>query len=232
MRRLILLPVVLLLPLLAACTNESDASPGGSPTATTSATPTPAQAVTSTPTPGQTSAAATSTAAPQTGSLTPAPPASQPPAPGPSSPPVFARPPAASAEAGGASVAMGIGTYCWSAAGSNGVCSDAAGPVTGAQELVVSPGGRVDVTTAFPGSEIRESVASAIPVSDTTQGKPIATGELVWNFPPIGGQRLATTIQPSGVSFPAPAQPGRYVVILMLRPAAGDVAYGLVLDVR
>ncbi len=234
MQRLLFVPLMLLLPLLGACARGSDASPEASPSTTASATPTLAQvAVTSTSTPEPAAAALTPTTAPAMPSPTPTPrQASVPATPtaGLVTPPVFARPPAATAAATGASVTMGIGTYCWSAPGSNGICADAAGPVTGAQELVVAPGERIDVTTGFPGSEIREAVASAIAVN-TAQGRPIASGELLWNFPPIGGQQLTTTIQPTGVTFAAPTQPGRYVLILFLRPGAGDVAYGVVLDV-
>lgn len=192
MRRLLWVPLVILLPLMTACALEGDASsPAASPTPAARLTPTPARGT----------------------------------------PPVFARPPAATAAAGGVTVTMGIGTYCWSAPGSNGICVDAAGPVTGTEELPVKPGERVEVTTEFPGSEIREAVASAIAV-DSTQGKPINTGELVWNFPPIRGQQQPPTLEATGISFAAPNQPGRYVVSLFLRPGAGDVAYGVVLDVR
>lgn len=145
--------------------------------------------------------------------------------------PVFARPPAASAVAGGLSVLMGTGTYCWSEAGRNGVCVDAAGPVTGLQELKVGPGARIDVMAGFPVADILQAVVSATAVGDK-QGKPAGIDELVWNFPAAGGSQLRTARDGSGVSFTAPAQPGRYVASVFLRLDAGDVAYGVVIDVK
>jgi hypothetical protein len=149
----------------------------------------------------------------------------------PATQPIFARPPAATAGANGQTVPMGTGTYCWSAAGSNGVCVDAAGPVTGLIELAATAGAPVEITTAFPGSEIEDAVASAVPVN-ALQGNPAGPEQLVWNFPLAGGQQLNTTIHPAGVNFPAPTTPGRYVVSLFVRPNAGDVAYGVVLNVH
>jgi hypothetical protein len=145
--------------------------------------------------------------------------------------PVFARPPTATASAGGTSVTMGIGTYCWGAPGQNGVCIDAAGPVTGVEELVVAAGSTVDVTTAFSGAEIEEAVASSTAI-EALQGSSAGPNELVWNLRLTDSQQFTTTQQTTGVSFPAPAEPGRYLVSLFLRPDAGDVAYGVVLDVR
>ena len=48
-----------------------------------------------------------------------------------------------------ATVGMGTGTYCWSEPSRNGICVDAAGPITGTQEVRVSPGQRVVSTGVF-----------------------------------------------------------------------------------
>jgi hypothetical protein len=142
--------------------------------------------------------------------------------------PVFTPPPPATANAGGAPVSMGIGTYCWVNA-----CVDAVGPVTGTTELVVQRGATVEVRTAFAGSDIRDAVPLASDIG-TAQGKPLSSGDLFWSFSPVDGSQLHATITGTGVSFDAPSTPGRYVVnlTLYLQPDKGDVAYGVVLDVR
>jgi hypothetical protein len=127
------------------------------------------------------------------------------------------------------SVPLGIGTYCWSEPGKGGLCVDAVGPVTGVNPLVVSRGARILVPNPA-GSPIQQAASYAW----RADGPPLLAGatEMVWSFQPGTGVGLVTSITPGGVELTADLEPGRYAVDIRLFFAAGDVGYGLLLEVR
>lgn len=139
-----------------------------------------------------------------------------------------AAPPSATAGHNGATVAMGIGSYCWSAPGAPGICRDMASPVTGTQALAVTPSGKVDVVMSIVPSTVTEVAANSYAATGTPQA---LNNELTWNIAPTGGQALTASTS-GGISFTAPATPGRYVVTLFLRAGGNDVSYGILLEVR
>lgn len=137
--------------------------------------------------------------------------------------PLLSRPPAATAASGGISaVPLGIGSYCWQS-----VCLDAAGPVTGPRELAVASAAPVHVNVPFP---MAAAAVSAIEAPGRPQA--LANGDMVWNFPPVGGQPLPSLMVVGGIAFTAPAAAGSYVVIIFVQaPGGADVSYGLLLEV-
>jgi hypothetical protein len=141
----------------------------------------------------------------------------------------FARPPDATASAGGSTVRLGIGTYCWSDP-AGGLCVDAIGPVTASQPLTVARGEVITVMNPAA-APIREAAVDAWPAP----AQPSATqtnGDLVWSLAPNTGMRLQSTITASEVQFTADLPPGRHIVQVSLQFSPNDVSYGLLLDVR
>ncbi len=158
----------------------------------------------------------------------------QAPSPAPNAPDAVPRPPPATASAGGQTAAMGIGTYCWAEAGKVGLCLDAAGPVTSANPLQVARS--AIVTVANPaGATVQRASVNVWPAPAQPSGS-TRSGELTWNLAPNTSTTrpgvTAVTITAAGVEFAANLDPGRYVVELRLFFAAGDVSYGLLLEVR
>ena len=142
-----------------------------------------------------------------------------------------AKPPAAFATApGGARVALGIGTYCWSEPGKTGLCIDAVGPVTGVQALIVTRGGTVSVPNPVQGSVIQKGAVNSWPAN----GPPLTSSatEMVWSFQPGTGTGLVGLISAGGIDIVADLPPGRYALDIRLVFASGDVSYGLLLQVQ
>ncbi len=207
--------------LATACGGDSDAAPAGTTTRTTTlvATSTPTAAV------AQASViAATATATPPAATATASQGTTATLTPNALIPgiPTFSRPPAAQASAGGISVTAGIGSYCWT-----NLCADTMGPVTGPQALETAAGASVTLAIQFT-----PTAASVSALPGTSQPQTSSTGELLWNFPPFGGEQLAVTIGANSVVFSAPSTPGRYVVTAFLQVPGGDVLYGVLIEVR
>ncbi|MGE0653851.1 MAG: hypothetical protein AB7P12_19200, partial [Alphaproteobacteria bacterium] len=91
--------------------------------------------------------------------------------------PGMTEPPVVKVSAGSNGVVAGIGSYCW-----GGLCLDSTGPVTDATALQVAPGGDVTMYLTFDTSwqEVQALPAAGSP-------KTLANGDLLWNFPPVGG---------------------------------------------
>ena len=134
------------------------------------------------------------------------------------------RPPPATASAGGKSVEMGIGSYCWQTA-----CVDMIGHITNGT-LTVSRGARVSVAVPKGAGEVKE--ASVIALRAGGQPEKLDSGEDAW--PILEGDAVELTASVAGgeVTFTAALQPGRYVVSVLLVVAEGDVSYGVVLSVQ
>ncbi len=142
----------------------------------------------------------------------------------------FERPPALTASAGAQSVAVGLGTYCWTSPGGPGLCADAIGTVTGRAALPVGAGEVVKVSGDL-------LAAGASGVTGWAAPRPtaaLADGDdwLAWS--PAGDDPVALEIVLSGdtLTFDADLPPGRYVVDMMLVFPQGGASYGLLLDVE
>ena len=144
----------------------------------------------------------------------------------------FDKPPAAIARAGAASVAMGLGSYCWTS-GSAGLCVDAAGVIPGTAALRVGRGEAVAIGGELAQTEFAVGRARIRPV----EGGPAYEGKdwLTW-MPaardwPGEWSALDLSTGDGGIRFTAgPA--GRYLVDLSLSFAQGDAHYGLILAVQ
>ena len=135
------------------------------------------------------------------------------------------RPPGTAASAGGRSVEMGVGSYCWRTA-----CVDMIGPVTKGT-LTVSAGARVRVAVPAAAGDLDEAQVSASPA--TGQAMKLDSGEEVWGFAAVGASTdLTAKVDAGEVSFTADLAPGLYIVSVFLVFDAGDVSYGLVLRVE
>lgn len=132
-------------------------------------------------------------------------------------------PPVLKVTSGSNGVAAGIGSYCWSMG-----CIDSTGPVTAAEPLVVAPGAPVHVGVTF---DLAMWEMTALPAAGTP--KVLESGELLWNFPPLGGDILDVVEASDGLTFIAPSAAGRYVVSAYLfAEAGGDVYYSILLEVK
>ena len=177
-------------------------------------------------------ATATHTATPKRPLTTAAPPTATPTA-NAAAPAALDKPPAAIARAGSASVAMGLGSYCWESGGL-GLCADAVGIITGTTALEVGRGEAVTIAGELARTEFAVESARIRPV----EGEPAYEGEdsLAWtpaaqNWP---GEWSALDLDAGdeGLGLTAQLPAGRYLVNLSLRFPQGDASYGLVLDVR
>ena len=139
-------------------------------------------------------------------------------------------PPPVLAAGGDSEVALGLGSYCWTAgSGQPGLCADTIGIITNAVPLVVTRGETVELTTSL-------DLAGATQLGVRVQppgGAPIASGAgwLAWT-PSTTSAPLDVRVGPPGATFVADLAPGRYVVALFVAVAQGDAGYGLLLEVE
>jgi len=134
------------------------------------------------------------------------------------------RPPPATASAGGKSVEMGIGSYCWQTA-----CVDMIGHITHGT-LSVARGARVSVAVPKGAGEVKE--ASVIALRAGGQPEKLDSGEEAWPILEGDALNLAATVAGGEVTFTAALQPGRYVVSVLVGVERGDVSYGAVLSIQ
>jgi hypothetical protein len=131
--------------------------------------------------------------------------------------------PGTTATASGKTVEMGIGTYCWTQ-----MCVDKIGPVSKGA-LDVSRGDLISVAIPQGAPPLREVHASAFAASSPTVS---GGGEDVWSQPPTGGTDLSTATDATSVEVQVDLAPGKYVLSVGMFFERGDVAYGVVLNVR
>ncbi len=143
-------------------------------------------------------------------------------------------PPAAIARAGSASVAMGLGSYCWSS-GSVGRCADMVGPITGRAALQVGRGETVTIGGQLTQTEFIVERARIRSV----EGEPAYEGEdwLAWTPAahdwPGEWSVLELDAVDEGLRLTAELPAGRYLVVLSLSFLPhGSAGYGLILDVQ
>ena len=144
-------------------------------------------------------------------------------------PPLPTSPPPVLASDGDSEVALGLGSYCWTAgSGQPGLCADTFGIITNAVPLVVTRGETVELTTSLdlPGATQLEARLQA------AGGAPSGSGAdwLAWE-PSTTSASLDVRVGPPGATFVADLAPGRYVITLFVAVAQGDAAYGLLLEV-
>ena len=145
----------------------------------------------------------------------------------------FDEPPAAVARSGATSVAVGLGTYCWSS-GSVGLCADSPGIVTGTVELEVGRGESVTIGGALAQTQFAVEVAQIWLIEGEAERE--SDRGLVWS-PWLGewpgeSSELEVEAVDGGLRFVAELPPGRYLVSLSLRFPQGSASYGLILAVR
>lgn len=145
---------------------------------------------------------------------------------GPSSaPPIpdFEQPPATTASANGATVEMGIGTYCWTV-----MCVDKIGvPTKGT--LTVNRGDTVSIAVPSDAPALREAGAT---VFEATQAQPLDDGSEIWPYPGNPGEDIEVEVVGDTVEVTADLAPGRYVLSLGMYFETGDVIYGVLLEVQ
>ena len=228
--RFALVPAVLLAATVLGCSSggESADAPADMPAA---ATPVPG----ATSVPGEPSPAPTQTS-PPTSTLPPAvdlPPVIATVVGGPPSPPpgATAEPPAASASDGAATVALGLGSYCWTPPAGPGLCADAIGVITAPSSLRVATG-----DSLLLGGPLLAASVEAWSATAWVRDAPVARGDdwLAWvpwsgSTDPVG-QPLALDLDASALT--APARPGSYLVSLSVSFPQGDATYGLLLEVE
>ncbi len=143
-------------------------------------------------------------------------------------------PPAAIARAGSASVAMGLGSYCWTS-GSVGRCVDMVGPITGTTALRVDRGEAVTIGGELAQTEFAVERARIRPV----EGEPAYEGEdwQAWtpaaqDWPSEWGVLELDAVD-EGLRFTAELPAGQYLVTISLSFLPhGSAGYGLILDVQ
>jgi hypothetical protein len=137
--------------------------------------------------------------------------------------PADAEPPSTTASAGGTTVDMGIGSYCWSNA-----CVDKIGPVTRGT-LTIMSGDQVSV--AFPdGAPALNSVSvSAYMAGQSTD---LGGGQTAWAPPLEESETLAYASEGSDLKIDASLDPGTYVLMVGMFFESGDVQYAVVLEVQ
>jgi hypothetical protein len=135
------------------------------------------------------------------------------------------RPPAAIAAADGQELPMRRGAQCWTDASGERTCADPFGVVTGAERLSLTRGEPVRIAGPLAEAPVRRIGGNVYALD----GAPQQRGNvLVWEDTSIA-QRLEDVRRPLVV---LDVGPGRYALELKVSFAQGEVAYGVLLDVR
>ncbi len=143
------------------------------------------------------------------------------------------RPPAMIARSGAASVAMGLGSYCWTSA-STGLCVDVGGIITGTAALRVGRGEAVTIGGELAQTEFAVGRARIRRV----EGEPAYEGEDWLEWMPAArdwsGEWSALELDAvdEGLRLTAELPAGRYLVSLSLGFPQGDANYGLILEIQ
>jgi hypothetical protein len=132
-------------------------------------------------------------------------------------------PPGTTGTAGGVTVAMGIGTYCWT-----NLCVDKIGPIT-RDALEIAPGDAVVVVIPDDAPPLNEMSVIAFPAVEPQE---LDNGETAWRPDYDNGVTLTPETAGSEVSIVADLEPGTYVLSVGMFFNPGDVQYGVVLVVR
>jgi hypothetical protein len=137
--------------------------------------------------------------------------------------PQFDKPPDTTVSAGGRTVQMGIGTYCWT-----NMCVDKIGPITRAS-LMVSRGDRVVVAIPSGTTSLKDVNVTAFPAGASQD---LGNGETAWQPLFDRSSELPSTRSAGAIEFAADLAAGSYVLSVGMFFDRGDVQYGVVLEVR
>ena len=147
----------------------------------------------------------------------------QEPPPAPPGFPATDEPPVTTASANGETAEMGIGTYCWTL-----LCVDKTGvPTRGT--LSVAPGDTVTLAIPDDAPPLREASAN---VFEATNAQTLDDGSEIWPYPGSPGEPLAPEIARDTVEVTVDLEPGQYVLAVSMFFEAGDVTYGVLLEVE
>jgi hypothetical protein len=130
--------------------------------------------------------------------------------------------PGTTATANGKTVEMGIGTYCWTS-----MCVDKTGAVTKGA-LDVSRGDIVEVAVPQGTPPLREISATAFQAGTPVNGD---NGEQIWPFN-SDTRDLSTGRDGTKVEVDVDLPPGTWILTVGMYFERGDIAYGVVLNVR
>ena len=137
--------------------------------------------------------------------------------------PDFEEPPVTTATANGETVETGIGTYCWTT-----MCVDKIGvPTKGS--LTVSRGDIVTIEIPEDAPALREAGAN---VFEATEPQRLDDGSEIWPYPGAPGAEVASEVAGDTVEVVIDLEPGRYVLSVGMYFEAGDVIYGVLVDVQ
>jgi hypothetical protein len=143
--------------------------------------------------------------------------------PEPPSAPASDEPPVTTASANGQTVETGIGTYCWTL-----LCVDKIGvPTKGA--LTVSAGDTVSVAIPDAAPAPREASAN---VFEAVDAQALDDGSEIWPYPGNPGESVAYEVTADSVDVTVDLAPGRYVLAVGMFFEAGDVVYGVLIEVQ
>jgi hypothetical protein len=147
-------------------------------------------------------------------------------------------PPAGVLGSSGGSVALGLGSYCWSppqASGNPAICADAIGIITNVADLPVTAGETLTITGDLSWPPMSIAIASLWTIS----GEPVTSGDDFRAWHPEGAiqglQSDSSTITEHTVTLPEDLAPGRY--LLAVNYTAGpdrgsDATYGAILVIE
>ena len=132
-------------------------------------------------------------------------------------------PPETTVSAGGETVGMGIGTYCWTT-----MCVDKIGPITRGT-LVIASGDEVLVRIPDGAPALREVSIIAFPAAEP---QALDNGETAWRPDYDIGVTLTSERDDEEIRIGATLAPGTYVLSVGMFFESGDVQYGVVLEVE
>ena len=146
---------------------------------------------------------------------------------GDSDPPSYASPPPVSASVDGSTVALGLGSYCWTQPGGPGLCADSIGWITQVEPFEVAQGDAITLA-----SDLDLANASSLQVQVFAAGTAVGSGSDWTAWHPEGETiQLDFVRGPQGLLLRTDLDPRRYVIGVFVRVPQGDAAYGLLLEV-
>jgi hypothetical protein len=132
-------------------------------------------------------------------------------------------PPGTTAAAGGSTVEMGVGTYCWTT-----MCVDKIGPIT-RDALSIASGDEVVVAVPDGVPVLNEVSVEAFPAANPQE---FDNGDTAWRPDFNFDGTMAYELDQDGVRIPVSLEPGTYVLVVGMYFQSGDVQYGVVLHVE
>jgi hypothetical protein len=132
-------------------------------------------------------------------------------------------PPGTTVTAGGITVEMGVGTYCWTT-----MCVDMIGPIT-RDTLNIASGDEVVVAVPEDARALNEVSVEAFPAANP---QVLDNGGTAWQPDFDHDGTVAADWDEEEIRIAVPLDPGTYVLVVGMFFEAGDVQYGVVLEVE